>query len=235
MAYIKTEMPSTLAKNSEYYKYIFKKTEKIICAVFYILENQRHKDRDYTIIKDVEQSALRTMDAALKSLREDIGAAIGSVTVLRYALLELESKLRILAAARGLSEAQLNVFVQEIDAAGRTLEHYLNFNQNQNPFFDALNEDTAAPVRKVGGQKEGAEGVPREVRATSGTQAPTADRRTRIIEVLRSVKEASIKDISEVIKDCSEKTIQRELNALINDNVVSRKGQRRWSKYILVS
>lgn len=42
---------------------------------------------------------------------------------------------------------------------------------------------------------------------------------------------SSIKDIAKAIKDCSEKTIQRELNALIAKGVVVREGEKRWSVY----
>ena len=45
--------------------------------------------------------------------------------------------------------------------------------------------------------------------------------------------DVSIKDIAARIKGCSEKTIQRELNALLYDNVIERIGEKRWSRYVL--
>ncbi|MCA9366403.1 hypothetical protein KC722_02375, partial [Candidatus Kaiserbacteria bacterium] len=59
------------------------------------------------------------------------------------------------------------------------------------------------------------------------------DRRERINTVLEAKGQANIKDIAAIITDCSEKTIQRELNAMIEDNVVKRHGERRWSTYSL--
>lgn len=59
------------------------------------------------------------------------------------------------------------------------------------------------------------------------------DRQQFIIEIIKEIGESSIKDISDNIKDCSEKTIQRELNTLIYDGVLKKIGERRWSKYIL--
>ncbi len=41
----------------------------------------------------------------------------------------------------------------------------------------------------------------------------------------------SIKDISVAFTDCSEKTIQRELNALVDKNLIKKIGSKRWSKY----
>lgn len=60
------------------------------------------------------------------------------------------------------------------------------------------------------------------------------NRQTIIINLLKKRKDLTIKDISEVIKDCSEKTIQRELIYLMNAGAVKRTGERRWSKYSLV-
>ena len=60
-------------------------------------------------------------------------------------------------------------------------------------------------------------------------------RQEGILSVLRTKGPSYIKDISLVIRDVSEKTIQRELSALIEAGKVSRKGDRRWTTYELVS
>lgn len=59
------------------------------------------------------------------------------------------------------------------------------------------------------------------------------DRRESIMSVIRGKKRASIKDISTLIRGVSEKTIQRELIALIKEGAVSKEGERRWSVYSL--
>jgi len=59
------------------------------------------------------------------------------------------------------------------------------------------------------------------------------DRRGAIMSVIRDKERASIKDISTLIRDVSEKTIQRELTALITEGVVNKEGERRWSMYSL--
>ena len=58
-------------------------------------------------------------------------------------------------------------------------------------------------------------------------------RRENILDIIRIKKRVTIKDISSIIKDCSEKTIQRELNSLLEKGVISRYGERRWSTYAL--
>lgn len=58
-------------------------------------------------------------------------------------------------------------------------------------------------------------------------------RRKQILDIIQSTGEVTIKDISSLIKDCSEKTIQRELIGLLSDGLIKRTGDRRWSKYSL--
>jgi predicted transcriptional regulator len=60
-----------------------------------------------------------------------------------------------------------------------------------------------------------------------------SSRQTIILSIIKKKGEVTIKDVSEVIKNCSEKTIQRELNSLLSSGVVKRTGERRWSKYSL--
>ena len=65
------------------------------------------------------------------------------------------------------------------------------------------------------------------------TDSNIKDRREAILSVIRNKGRASIKDISTLIRDVSEKTIQRELLALISLGMVLKQGERRWSTYSL--
>lgn len=56
-------------------------------------------------------------------------------------------------------------------------------------------------------------------------------RTTLILELVRKHKSLSIRDIAKVIRDCSEKTIQRELALLIHEGLLVKHGERRWSVY----
>jgi DNA-binding transcriptional ArsR family regulator len=61
----------------------------------------------------------------------------------------------------------------------------------------------------------------------------TTDRREAILSVLSSKGPSYIKDISTLIRDVSEKTVQRELQALVAEGVVDRRGAKRWTTYAL--
>lgn len=59
------------------------------------------------------------------------------------------------------------------------------------------------------------------------------ERVSKILAIIKD-KEVSIKDISVKITDCSEKTIQRELNTLVDKGQIKKTGAKRWSKYTAV-
>jgi len=72
-----------------------------------------------------------------------------------------------------------------------------------------------------------------------------ADRQDRINKIISLIKDkkdllnnndgVSIKDVSLAFTDCSEKTIQRELNSLVLKGQLKKTGAKRWSRYQLGS
>jgi hypothetical protein len=54
-----------------------------------------------------------------------------------------------------------------------------------------------------------------------------------IIALVKKHRTLTIKGFTAVIKDCSEKTIQRELLSLVGSGVLKKEGERRWSTYSL--
>ena len=58
-------------------------------------------------------------------------------------------------------------------------------------------------------------------------------RQSIIIGILKRKKEIVIKDVSPLISGCSEKTIQRELSAMVQSGVLKKTGEKRWSRYSL--
>lgn len=58
-------------------------------------------------------------------------------------------------------------------------------------------------------------------------------RRNNILKIIKDKKEVTIKDIVMSVSEYSEKTIQRELSALVSVGVLKKIGEKRWSKYSL--
>jgi hypothetical protein len=59
-------------------------------------------------------------------------------------------------------------------------------------------------------------------------------RQDAILSFINERKSVGIKDISALFSDTSEKTIQRELGALVQAGKITKRGEKRWSVYLAV-
>ncbi|MCU0660234.1 MAG: DeoR family transcriptional regulator [Candidatus Pacebacteria bacterium] len=66
-----------------------------------------------------------------------------------------------------------------------------------------------------------------------GVSTSFTERKEKILEIIKDKGEVSIKDISTDFQGCSEKTIQRDINALVDEGRIMKTGDRRWSRYSL--
>lgn len=71
------------------------------------------------------------------------------------------------------------------------------------------------------------------VKSKKGESDQQINRREQIVRLVRGHGWTSIKDISSAIKGCGTKTVQRELAGMVKDGVLQKKGDRRWSRYLL--
>ena len=224
-----------LLHNDEYYRHIFKKTEKIVSVVFYILNNIDHNKKSETHISNIASKAHFAHENALRTLEVKPLNATEVLEQFAQSLIGLDSALRIASVSGAFSPDVLYTVSGEIDATLRGLSAYMENKGSIESNFSAFDvsakggTSTSRPTPRA---------TARKASTTTQGEAPpastTADRRTRISTILEAKGEATIKDISEIITDCSEKTIQRELNAMIEDSIVKRHGERRWSRYSLV-
>lgn len=222
-----------LLNNDNYYRHIFKKTEKIVSVVFYILNNVEIEKKSETLVSNIASKAHFAHENALRTLEVKLVSSKEVLEQFAQSLVGLDSTLRIAAATGFIGHDVLSTITNEIDAVLRGLRSYIQSNSpieelSFAPSYGSMNveqhvQSTPRPVRKAVAPKAEAT----QVVSTSN------DRRERIKTILEAKKEATIKDISEIITDVSEKTIQRELNALIEENIVKREGERRWSRYSL--
>ena len=59
-------------------------------------------------------------------------------------------------------------------------------------------------------------------------------RRNDVLNIVKAKGQVSVKDILLMLKDVSEKTVQRELFSLVKEGVLKKEGEKRWSVYKLV-
>lgn len=66
------------------------------------------------------------------------------------------------------------------------------------------------------------------------TKAISTNRRVVILDMVAKQGRLTVKDVSSQIPDASPKTLQRELMSLVNDGVLKKEGNKRWTVYTLV-
>ena len=66
------------------------------------------------------------------------------------------------------------------------------------------------------------------------TIAKRNERRDIILSLLKNNEKISVKDVSMRLPHYSEKTLQRELLKMVDESILQKEGERRWSKYSLV-
>ena len=225
---IKTEEGSAILNNVDYYKFIFKKTEKIACAVFFILRSDHSISHNDRIVDDLEKTTQKLHNVSLESLRGTSLSIAENALELKYTLIEIESKLRVANSARLVSTELLEVFVHVIDSVLRSLRRYIESGVS-NPLSAPEAVYESMQEKKSVRLKVPIAGVLPQGKSVQATNLPS--RKERVLQVIKDKGEATIKDIIEVITDCSEKTVQRELTDLIKDNLILREGERRWSRY----
>ena len=111
--------------------------------------------------------------------------------------------------------------------------------ENNAPFKRTSNTQNPVVVKKIIAQKtllkasEDEKSSVKKVSHLVKSNIAKDLRRENILKILKQKRDASINDICALFKDCSSKTIQRDLADLIDQGLVKKAGSRRWSTYNL--
>lgn len=233
--------------------FVHRKTERVVAALFLITENLgadnpiRHKVRNLGV------DLMSFMLAETRSKSDQFDRS-GSSFVSR--LLEIASLLEIAFLAEQLSEMNVRLLGSEIERLVLMTEK--NKRQNESSSMQVSNVNK---VLSAEDSKERSLGLSHKIRQRlfdkrPGSKASRPDpkyssafdvkkpqqlvfkdnkneRRKVIVEALQGGKKMGVKDFVSVLYGVGEKTIQRELAALVESGVLNREGERRWSKYSL--
>jgi hypothetical protein len=218
-----------LLYNEEYFKYIFKKTEKIVAAVFYTTRSISDISTSDTVVVLLEDKARALLETCEKTLRAPESARKLRLEELRIALIGMESALVVGNGARIIPFELLEVFRHELSSVHRSLKDYAK-EPSAHPLESTYESDDRDRARRI---PRVSQSRPASLTGVSSdtTRSVTPSRRDRILAIIKDKGQASIKDVSSVIAECSEKTIQRELMSLISEGLIVKQGERRWSKY----
>lgn len=179
-----------------------------------------------------------------------IDAAMLPPTVSRIALsrelLALSSVLSIARTGSILSPMNAEIIVREAHALLQEVASYEEprLSLDDSTTLSSLAKDAVSrneslkrqavekkPNQAIQEHKRAAGKGQSRVKDKSISDKPIKDRHNAILSVIKNKGNASIKDISMLIRGVSEKTIQRELSVLIGAGEVLKKGERRWSTY----
>jgi hypothetical protein len=231
----------------DYLVYIFKKTEKIASALYLVSSLLKDEEPIKWEIRDKGIDLLSSSFEASSSVPGDKNAVIQSLFT---AALETLSLLNVAKISHLISEMNHRILVREIDNIVGMLKDKLAENA-ENAGYILSESFFRTPDLYVSGFKKdeykgknssatslghksnsGSNIAPGQ--GQSNTDGKKNERQTAIINLLKERPNLTIKDFTYVIRDCSEKTIQRELLDLISQGVVMKEGERRWSHYSLI-
>ncbi len=208
----------------DYLVYVFKKTEKITAALYLISGLLKDDEPMKWELRDRGIDMLTSSFTASSSLPGDKNAVIQALFT---AALETLSLLNVARISNLISEMNHTLLTNEVDKVVSLLRDRLaasaeNAGYVLSEHFFKTSENPATNTRPS---------VKLEIKPEN--KEKKSQRQENILSVLKGQSNITIKDISRVIKDCSEKTIQRELSELVDKGVIKKEGERRWSRYSL--
>jgi hypothetical protein len=236
----------------DYLLYIFKKTEKITAALYLVSGLLHDEEPMKWELRDHGVELLSSSFTASSSLPVDRNSVIQSLFT---SALETISLLNVARISNLISEMNHSVLVKEIDnvlsllrdrlaasaeSAGLVLSE--NFFKTPDLFSSGFRSDERDKKIESNGRSNVSStntsnnlGLIKNPQGQSVVEQKKSQRQTNIINILKGQSNLTIKDFSKIIKDCSEKTIQRELLELVEKGIVMKEGERRWSRYSLVT
>jgi hypothetical protein len=227
-------LESILFKGRQDWYFCFLKAERIAHVLALLSEKVVHEDRQWFLELVDEASDLPHVtahfvagDVAVELLLADIFSLISSVRLsgtrgfiardtAQYIVQEYEA-----VAQKLIAGTQLSPFVSPQDFS---VPDFLL--RPKAPEALPLPQETGVPV-----PVRQARPPQKRAQEEGGASAPQTDRRAAILHFVLQNKAVSIKEICAAVTDCSEKTVQRELTALIAEGLIKREGERRWSVY----
>lgn len=258
--------------NNKHFVFIYKKTERLVTAVYMITN----------FIKDNEPLKWGIRDNALELMSLNLSFATVSLSERKELLrryqansVEIVSLCSIAYHAGLMSPMNYSVLKREFESLLRTIEDgeskklndetivlsqdffktddpRMDMSQDKVVVFEGLStndvRNSSAPIEsalvslpKVSKPKPVEtpalrvphKGQIKDKKENSPVIEKKNSRQDSILELLKKQEGVGIKDFAQVITDCSEKTIQRELIQMLEIGLIRKEGDRRWSKYFL--
>ncbi len=245
----------TESTKSGFYSYVLSKLERLTNGVYLVtnflsdMEPVKWKIRELCLDVVSDKNLGNQFSDSLKSV------ALDNVT---YKLRNLLKMLDTVSATGAVSEMNIAILKQEyqkvlssleeeaLSSMSRYVSHLLpppvppSTDVKSGPVFvrqnlpgapSSITDRRIESIRPVSStphkEKASAE------QSDSSQDEAKAARKNQITQYLEGKAWTSIKDIATEIKGCSRKTVQRDLVELVDQGVLHKRGERRWSRYVL--
>ena len=224
-------------EKDSYFVFVYKKTEKLATALYMVTnlfsENEPMK---WTLRKKVSD-----MLSFVLGYKHSVSQQTSFVSNVKERVLDIVSLLEVASKSGLVSSMNFSIIQQEFLNLVKILDEQKSLDGDTEAnipksFFDVSQGITKDISAKEYGQITSLSDSAikdKSLVLSSQNVFKRTNRQNIIMGLLKKKSDLTIKDIAQTIRDCSEKTIQRELISLISAGIIKKIGERRWSKYSL--
>lgn len=226
--------------------YLFKKVERISIALYLCTNHLADEVSLKTNIRSIADILIKDILFINRGQSN-----LNSTTKIKEDFLELKTLLNFSSSSNLISINNVNILIDEINKLSREIENHKDIligdTEFKKSFFvvesrQKISENILDNPNDYKGHKgqisiEKENDKKEDKKEIFKGQTPNTDLNNRTEDIMKIIKDngkVTIKDISARIKNCSEKTIQRELLKMVSLNLIKKEGERRWSTYSVV-
>lgn len=221
--------------------FVRKKTEKICAALFLVTDTVLNDDPFRATVRS-KGLALLEPDT-FSQLGTHLEAIVSLCTMARWGNIISEMNARILIEECTKLTVFIGTHQEVLQSTGLLSLELFDTPAADQEIFDKRHLPDVAPVAPIvketvqsqGGYKGQQPADVDKGHSKGENKEKQRDRRATILAVLQKKDRINVKDVAQVITDCSEKTLQRELLGLVAQGVLKKEGERRWSTYSLAA
>ena len=231
--------------DSEYKKFLLKKTEKIVSVLYVVSKFFPQQD---ILTESLRKESMGLLSFVNHTVISSSGWSNDSLDKTKQFMVSIISLLGVARLSGFISDMNYNIIIPELQSFVEMIqeksgENDLSISQDvfmspvaetesQNSFKSKIFTQTKNQGFLNKRQKENNKG---HIKDNKDTGEKRQDRRGLIVDFFKlASKPVSVKDVAFSVKNCSEKTIQRELISMVQEGVLLKEGERRWSRYTLV-
>jgi hypothetical protein len=224
-------------EKDEYFIFVYKKTEKLTTAVYMVT----NLFSDSEPMKWALRGKVSDMLSFVLGYKNILPVQhVDFLHTLKTRVLSIVSLLEVASKSGLVSRMNFSILQEEFFNLITILDESGSKNETSketalpSTFFDV---PTSGRERADFSQNSPASSIDqggiKDISKPFDTSFKKTNRQTIILGLLKKKKELSIRDIAQTIRDCSEKTIQRELALLTVKGLIRKEGEKRWSRYQL--